>query len=169
MKFGKLFLVFAMLLSFASFLPHDSFAATTKYCDDQQNDNDCSAKPEYSSYWTKLGPASNYWRAGYTTGYAMFNSSSNISKSNYAWVFLKMDSPGNYYPAVWLNSSKFVDLVYYEWNGNQTVLDQEYATAGWNYLEDLSSYTNTGTYLSMDRSSYYGGMGADGAQLQKEF
>lgn len=166
MKFYKGLLTFGMLFSIAALNPSSVFA-DSYYVDDQQYDEYGAAKPEYPEEWTRVGPASNYWMPGEIKGYAMYNSSKNISKSRYDWVFLGIHLSGTYEPAVWLNSAKFVDLVNYKFKGNVVALDQEYARAGWNYLEDIAAYSKGTPYLTLERATYYGGMGADGAQLLK--
>ncbi|MEJ8548853.1 hypothetical protein, partial [Brevibacillus borstelensis] len=152
---GKFLLAAALVLSASSVMATEVEAGPALGCDDQQNDSKCKASAADPTRWTKLGPASNFWAPGGVKGYAMLNTKNSTTYENdYTWLFKNNDS-GYYTPMVFLNSAKFVDNVYYSYQGNIMVFDQEYALEGWNDLSNITEYKDDWSYVLLERGSFY--------------
>lgn len=137
------------------------------WCGDGQNDSECLAKAQESEYWTTIPGFSQKASVPYTAQLNTTDTPAGDTKSVYGWSMNLNARDLTLSPDVYLNNKKFVDVVKYKVGGLNLTLDQEYAESGWTSFS--STYTGgVNSLFILERSSFYGGMGADDVVLNNK-
>ncbi|MFD0695424.1 hypothetical protein ACFQZT_15080 [Paenibacillus sp. GCM10027628] len=167
-KLGFIALCLLIFASISSSVAASGPGQSIYACGERQNDSQCYAKPSVDANWTTV--PGNSCCAGAQWTAALNTKNDTTSSSWWGWtISIDVISPTIQLQAsTYLSNKKFVDVVKYRYGGTSYTLDQEYAPNGWSFFPTTFWASAPNTLIVLERSTYYGGMGADDMWLDNK-